>query len=275
MRSLFDNHNHCEFSFDGKRTTVEASSRVAFEKGLGGLCFADHCDMYVPEQTLVFAPKSCELVDIQAQQIEIERVQKLFPQIKILKGIEIGMHHKCREEVKRMMTENSFDQVIGSIHYIDNTDPFYGSFFEGRTWKEAYGYYLETLYNEMTAWGDFDIMGHYDYVVRYCNYEQVDILYKDFSDIFDEMLRYLVHNGKALEINTKSYQNYKGRQANLDMNILKRYREMGGEIISFGSDSHDAHVVGTDFEKYAALAKSAGFRWAAHYEKRQLVQLPL
>jgi histidinol-phosphatase (PHP family) len=231
--------------------------------------------MYVPEQTLVFAPKSCELVDIQAQQIEIERVQKLFPQIKILKGIEIGMHHKCREEVKRMMTENSFDQVIGSIHYIGNTDPFYGSFFEGRTWKEAYGYYLETLYNEMTAWGDFDIMGHYDYVVRYCNYEQVDILYKDFSDIFDEMLRYLTHNGKALEINTKSYQNYKGRQANLDMNVLKRYREMGGEIISFGSDSHDAHVVGTDFEKYAALAKSAGFRWAAHYEKRQLVQLPL
>lgn len=275
MRSLFDNHNHCEFSFDGKRTTVEASSRVAFEKGLGGLCFADHCDMYVPEQTLVFAPKSCELVDIQAQQIEIERVQKLFPQIKILKGIEIGMHHKCREEVKRMMTENSFDQVIGSIHYIDNTDPFYGSFFEGRTWKEAYGYYLETLYNEMTAWGDFDIMGHYDYVVRYCNYEQVDILYKDFSDIFDEMLRYLIHNGKALEINTKQSGGGNTRPTVLDKELLLRYRDMGGEIISLGSDSHIPEGVADKFPDYAAFLKSLGFRWSAHYEKRQLVQLPL
>ena len=275
MKSLFDNHNHCEFSFDGKRTTVEASSRVAAEKGLGGLCFADHCDIFVPEQTLEFAPKSKDLVDVAAQQAEIDRVQELFPQIKILKGIEIGMHPNCREDVIRMMKENSFDQVIGSIHYIDDTDPFYGSFFAGKTWKEAYGYYLETIYREMSAWGDFDIMGHYDYVVRYCDYDQVDILYKDFSDIFDEMFRYLIHNGKALEINTKSYQNYKGRQANLDLDVLKRYREMGGEIISFGSDSHDAHVVGTDFEKYAAIVKSLGFKWAAHYEKRQLVQLPL
>ena len=144
----------------------------------------------------------------------------------------------------------------------------------GRT-QGTYGYYLETIYREMSAWGDFDIMGHYDYVVRYCDYDQVDSLYKDFSDIFDEIFRYLIHNGKALEINTKSYLNYNGRQANLDLDVLKRYREMGGEIISFGSDSHDAHAVGTDFEKYAAIVKSLGFRWAAHYEKRQLIQLPL
>ena len=275
MKSLFDNHSHCEFSFDGKRTTVEASSKVAAEKGLGGLCFADHCDIFVPQQTLELSPRSGDLADIPAQQAEIERVQELFPQIRILKGIEIGMHPQCREQVKKLMAENRFDQVIGSIHYIDDTDPFFGGYFEGKTWREAYGYYLETIYREMSAWGDFDIMGHYDYVVRYCDYDQVDILYKDFSDIFDEMFRYLIHNGKALEINTKSYLNYNGRQANLDLDVLKRYREMGGEIISFGSDSHDAHAVGTDFEKYAAIVKSLGFRGAAHYEKRQLVQLPL
>ena len=275
LKNLFDNHNHCEFSFDGKRTTVEASSKAAVEKGLGGLCFADHCDIFVPEQTLSISPRSKDLVDVEAQQAEIDRVQDLFPQIKILKGIEIGMHPRCREQVKQIMAKHNFDQVIGSIHYIEDTDPFFGSYFEGKSWQEAYRCYLETIYNEMTAWGDFDIVGHYDYIVRYCDYEQVDILYKNFSDVFDEIFRYLIHNGKALEINTKSYQNYRGRQASLDLNVLKRYREMGGEIISFGSDSHDAHVVGTDFEKYAAIAKSAGFRWAAHYEKRQLIQLPL
>jgi histidinol-phosphatase (PHP family) len=78
-----------------------------------------------------------------------------------------------------------------------------------------------------------------------------------------------------LEINTKSYQNFNGRQASLDKNVLLRYREMGGEIISFGSDSHYLEHVGLEFEKYAAIVKSLGFKWTAHYEKRKLVQLPL
>ena len=76
MKSLFDNHNHCEFSFDGKRTSVEASSKVAADKGLGGLCFADHCDIFVPLQTLELSPRSGDLADIPAQQAEIERVQE-------------------------------------------------------------------------------------------------------------------------------------------------------------------------------------------------------
>ena len=137
MRALFDNHNHCEFSFDGKRTTVEASARVAATKGLGGLCFTDHCDIFVPEQTLTFSPRSNDLVDVEAQQTEINRVQALLPQIKILKGIEIGMHPRCREEVKLVMSRHNFDQVIGSIHYIEDTDPFFGSFFEGKSWQKA------------------------------------------------------------------------------------------------------------------------------------------
>ena len=272
MKSLFDNHNHCEFSFDGKRTTVEASSKVAAEKGLGGLCFADHCDIFVPQQTLERSPRSGDLADIPAQQAEIERVQELFPQIRILKGIEIGMHPQCREQVKKLMAENRFDQVIGSIHYIDDTDPFFGGYFEGKTWREAYGYYLETIYREMSAWGDFDIMGHYDYVVRYCNYDQVDILYKDFSDIFDEIFRFLIYEGKALEINTKSYEGHRGRIVGLDDNVLYRYREMGGEIVSLGSDSHEPSRVGAGFVRHAEHLKALGFRWTAHYENRKLIQ---
>lgn len=275
MKNLFDNHNHSEFSFDGKRTSIEASTRAAYEKGLGGLCFSDHYDIYVPEETLKISPHSCELADIPAQRAEIDRVQMLFPDTEILKGIEIGMHPKCRTQIKELLENYSFDQVIASVHYIGETDPFYGGFFKDKTWQEAYRTYLESIYNEMILIEDFDIMGHYDYIVRYCDYDQVDILYKDFSDIFDEMFRYLIQNGKALEINTKSYQNYRGRQAEIDNNVLLRYKEMGGEIISFGSDSHDAFNVGLDFRKYSALAKSLGFRWSAHYRERRLVQLPL
>ena len=223
-----------------------------------------------------------ETFDVNAQQAEIDRVQALIDgriggerKFRILKGIEIGMHEDCHGEIRRTLGENSFDQVIASVHYLDGIDPFYGGYYEGKDWKEAYGHYLETIWKEMTWLKDFDIMGHFDYVVRYAPYSSTSLLYRDFSDILDEMFRYLIQEGKALEINTKSYQEYNGRLVTIDTEVLKRYRELGGEIVSFGSDSHDSHRIGHAIMEHALLLKSLGFRWSAHYESRRLVQLPL
>lgn len=279
---LFDNHNHSEFSFDGKRTSVEKSTLAAADAGLGGVAFTDHCDFFVPAMKAEYEQLVPETFDVNAQQAEIDRVQALIDgriggerKFRILKGIEIGMHEDCHGEIRRTLGENSFDQVIASVHYLDDIDPFYGGYYEGKDWKEAYGHYLETIWKEMTWLKDFDIMGHFDYVVRYAPYSRTSLLYRDFSDILDEMFRYLIQEGKALEINTKSYQEYNGRLVTIDTEVLKRYRELGGEIVSFGSDSHDAHRIGHAIMEHALLLKSLGFRWSAHYESRRLVQLPL
>lgn len=279
---LFDNHNHSEFSFDGKRTSVEKSTLAAADAGLGGVAFTDHCDFFVPAMKAEHEQLVPETFDVNAQQAEIDRVQALIDgriggerKFRILKGIEIGMHEDCHGEIRRTLEENSFDQVIASVHYLDGIDPFYGGYYEGKDWKEAYGHYLETIWKEMTWLKDFDIMGHFDYVVRYAPYSRTSLLYRDFSDILDEMFRYLIQEGKALEINTKSYQEYNGRLVTIDTEVLKRYRELGGEIVSFGSDSHDSHRIGHAIMEHALLLKSLGFRWSAHYESRRLVQLPL
>lgn len=274
---LFDNHNHSQFSFDGKRSSVESAAHAAEAQGLGGIAFTDHCDFFVPEMKAAHETVVSETFDIAAQQEEISRVQEIpdLRGLKLLKGIELGMHENHRDDVRKILEENRFDQVIASIHYLDDTDPFYGGYYEEKDWKHAYGHYLETIYKEMTALKDFDIMGHFDYVVRYAPYPQTCMKYKDFSDIFDEMFRYLIHEGKALEINTKSYQEYRGRTVTLDNDVLLRYKELGGEIISLGSDSHDPSRVGHNFEDFALLLKSLGFRWTAHYEHRKLVQLAL
>ena len=273
---LFDNHNHSQFSFDGGRTSVEASARAAIAAGLKGICFSDHCDHYVPPMKAAFEQIRPEYFNVPEQQEEITRVQNMLGDgIRILKGIEIGMYEECHEQIRKVLNDNSFDQVLASVHYIDKTDPYYGGYYEGKDWKEAYGGYLETIYREMIWLKDFDIMGHFDYIARYAPYTKTSILYKDFSDIFDEMFRYIIQEGKALEINTKSYQDFDGRRPVLDTDILKRYREMGGEIISFGSDSHSPDKVGTQLPHYAQLLKKHGFRWGAHFEKRKLVQLPL
>ena len=279
---LFDNHNHSEFSFDGKRTSVEKSTLAAADAGLGGVAFTDHCDFFVPAMKAEYEQLVPETFDVNAQQAEIDRVQALIDgriggerKFRILKGIEIGMHEDCHGEIRRTLGENNFDQVIASVHYLDGIDPFYGGYYEGKDWKEAYGHYLETIWKEMTWLKDFDIMGHFDYVVRYAPYSSTSLLYRDFSDILDEMFRYLIQEGKALEINTKSYQEYNGRLVTIDTEVLKRYRELGGEIVSFGSDSHDSHRIGHAIMEHALLLKSLGFRWSAHYESRRLVQLPL
>jgi len=244
------------------------------DENLAGLAFTDHCDFFVPALKAQNENLVPETFDIALQQQEIDRIQGTTD-LRILKGIEIGMHEDHHDDIRRTLSENTFDQVIASVHYLDGIDPFWGGYYEDKDWKTAYGHYLETIYTEMTWLCDFDIMGHFDYVVRYAPYPQTCLKYRDFSDILDEMLKYLVQEGKALEINTKSYQDFKGREISLDPEVLARYREIGGEIISLGSDSHDPHRVGHDFRHFASLLKSMGFRWTAHYEKRKLVQLPL
>lgn len=299
MHILYDNHNHSQFSFDGKRTSVEESAAAARANGLAGICFTDHCDFYVPPMKAAFENLVPETFDVKAQQSEIDRVNTLMSSNKkdslrtdgeaatetagqsrpddfrIFKGVEIGMQRSCRDRIREFLAGNSFDEVIASVHYLDDTDPFYGGYYEGKDWKTAYGHYLETIYEEMTWLGDFDIMGHYDYVARYAPYPQASILYRDFGDIFDAILKYLAENGKAIEINTKTYQDYKGRTPVLDRHILLRFKELGGEAISLGSDSHDPIRPGDKFIQYAEFVRSLGFRHLAHFEGRRLVMTPI
>lgn len=277
MTDLYDNHNHSQFSFDGGRTSVGKTVNSAIGKGLAGVCFTDHCDFFVPPMKAKYEEYVPEVFDVETRNAEIDKVNAKCPQdFHVFKGIEIGVQKSERDKIAAHLEKYSFDEIIASVHYLDDTDPFWGGYYEGKTWRYAYGHYLETLYDEMVWLGDrFDIMGHYDYVTRYAPYPECSILYKDFPDILDSMLRYLAENGKALEINTKTYQDFKGRTPVLDKNILMRYRELGGEIISLGSDSHDADRVGFNFERTAALVSSCGFRYLAHFDKRKPVMLPI
>lgn len=272
---LFDLHNHSEFSFDSKGSTVLKTALAAREKGLGGFAVTDHFEYYSPAVKEKLAEKEPETFDVSAQQAAIDKARLEVPGIEIFKGIEVGLCSVRHDDIRAFLAPLEFDQITVSVHNLDDMTPFMKDYYIGKTWREAYGRYLEYLYQEMVWFEDFDVMGHYDYVTRYPDYGQVDMLYRDFPDLFDAIFKYLIENGKALEINTKSYQLYKGRHPQLDENVLRRYRDMGGEIVAFGSDSHDSSLVGLDFEKYAAILRSCGFRYLAHYSNRRLVMSSL
>jgi len=295
---FYDTHSHSQFSFDGKRTSVEKSAKSALLNGLGGICFTDHYDAYVPKMIEKGDPQVSEMFDIPAQQAEIDRLNSILragkiekdgfldgiprsewskvKKFKIFKGIELGLYDKAHDAIHKVLQDNEFDEVIASLHYIDETDPYYGHYYNGKNWKEAFGHYLEMLYKEIKWLGkDFDIMGHFDYIVRYAPYPKSSIFYNDFSAEIDEILKFLIQEGKCLEINTKTYQKYGIRTPELDSDILLRYRELGGELISLGSDSHTAESVGNKFMYYAQFVKMYGFRWLAHYEGRRLKQVTI
>lgn len=277
---FFDTHNHSQFSFDGKETTVEKSALAAASKGFGGICFTDHCDFYVPKMKEQFEPIVSEVFDVDAQQEEIDRVNRMAAdgafggavprKFRILKGIELGLGEKNHEQAKDLLSRHRFDQIIASVHYLEDTDPYFGPYYKGKNWKEAYGRYLEALLRGMRRLGDFDVMGHFDYIARYAPYPKESVLYKDFPGLFDEIFKYLIENGKGLEINTKSYKAYGLRIPSLDKDILIRYLELGGEILCLGSDSHTPEQVGFRFDYFAQYVKMFGFRRLGHFEGRRL-----
>lgn len=256
-----DSHLHSQFSPDSIMTLEEAVER-AQELNLAAIAVTDHVDLKSPPSnyTFYFEPEE--------QQALIDQLQR-ESSFKIFKGVEVGLQENNIEESLQFVNSHSFDSIIGALHYVDEEDPFYGHYYKGREEKRAYRRYLELLYNLTTQFEEFDILAHYDFVARYSPYGERIIRYRDFSDIFDALFKYLIENGKALEINTSTYRDREGGATELDHNVLHRYREMGGELITLGSDSHSIERVGERFEPFAHLLKGLGFKYITHFEKRK------
>ncbi len=273
-KKFFDTHNHSEFSGDSV-STVKKSVISAIEMGLGGICFTDHYEF--PDSIAMAREHFIEeqQFNVELQQKVIDEVQIEYPEIKVLKGVEIGYTEERKEEAKALVKKYPFDQVILSIHQMEGLDPWIGEYYKGKTYEEAYGGYLEALYEGMCNLKDFDSIGHYDYIARYPDYPETAIMYKDFPDLLDEMFKFLIYKGKALEINTKTYKELRGRTPTIDMNLLKRYKELGGELICLASDSHSPFKVGDKLDWAADIVASAGFKYITHFENRKPISLLL
>jgi histidinol-phosphatase (PHP family) len=263
MARLIDTHTHSNFSPDSEMCIGDAMNAAA-KLGLSGIAFTDHLDLKAPGGDTRFA------FDPLLQQAEIIK-HRDKADVKLFTGIELGLQPENLSDIRSFLTSCTFDTVIASIHFVDGVDPYQRQYYVEKTEKRAYGRYLELIYEMITAFPDFDILGHYDYIARYAPYKTRSILYKDFPDHLDLILGYLSANGKALEINTNTYRFRNGDTPVLDHNILKRFRELGGEFISIGSDAHAYDRVGEQFEFYINLIESSGFRYITHFDQRRAV----
>lgn len=264
-----DMHVHSKFSSDSSEEP-ETIIQTSLKKGFSHVYFTDHHD--------VDFPVSAEEPDMDFQlnfkkyfEILSNLKEQYNNQIELLIGVEMGLCPEITEKATNLVHHYPFDFVIGSSHLTSlvNGDPYWPSYYEGKTPVEAYREYFISEVENVKRTDAFDVYGHLDYAVRYCPDKTFQYQFQDYADIFKELFKLLIEKGKGIEINTAGLS--KMGMAHPHVDALRLYRQMGGEIITIGSDAHSADNIGYGFDTAEDLLKDCGFSHYTTFKKRKPV----
>ena len=262
-----DLHVHTSFSGDSD-ASPESMIEAAIKCGLETICITDHLDedFTEPEFEIDFSEYFSTLKGLQ---------EKYKGKIDVRIGMEYGFQSHLGKSCREIVKKHPFDFVIGSMHLLNGEDVYYGKCFEYMTDEEVYRKMFESTLECIQNVTDFDVLGHIDYVVRYGNEQEKAYSYEKFADIIDAILKHLISNGKGLEINTAGWK-YGLPFAHPHVDVLKRYQELGGKILTIGSDAHKPEHVAYDFHKVSDVLRACGFKYYTEFKQRKAIfrQLP-
>ena len=261
-----DFHMHTQFSSDSE-TPVRAMLDSAVEKGLKTVCITDHIDKDYPE-TPDFG-KDAFLFDVSEYFRELEKLRDEYRgKLDVRIGVEIGLQPHLGEYYRTFVDRYPFDFVIGSMHVIHGQDPYYREMFRERSDEEVYREAFQATLEDLEHVEDFDVLGHLDYVVRYGLKQGEEYSYRKFADEIDAILEKVIRMGKGIEMNMGGLK-YGLGFCNPHTDVIKRYRELGGEIITVGADAHKPEHVAFEFGKAEDILRSCGFRHYAEFKDRR------
>lgn len=257
-----DCHVHTNISHDGISSMQEYLD-IAKEVNVDEITFTEHYDIYDGMKT------NLTTLDIDKYYKEYIRLKELND-FKFNFGVEIGLQPDIHTVIKETVKKHQFDFIIGSSHITCKKDMAMDkSFFDGLTRNQAYmKYFKEVLENIKTYDNEFDVYGHLDYVVRYGGYLSKKIEYNEFRDILDEILINLIKKDKGIEINTSGIK-YGLESPHPNIDIVKRYKELGGKIITIGSDAHKIEYLGKYFDVVYDMLESLSIEEVAIFHNRE------
>lgn len=263
---LIDCHLHtAAFSCDA-RATLDGLIARARQIGLDMITTTEHVD---------FDPRDgCyghyDQVRHMAQRAWVR--ESGFGKLKVQIGVEVDYQAHYEAEVRAFLDGAAYDLVIGSVHYANGAFIFGPAFFDAPE-RESYGAYFEQALRAVDS-GLFDVLGHLDIVKRYGVEHYGPFEPACYAEQIDALLRACVETGTGLEINTSGYRGPPG-EAFPSLPVLSRYHELGGELLTIGSDAHTVEDLGRDIPLAIELARQAGFRRIAAFVDRQPVWLPI
>ena len=256
---MIDYHLHSSFSKDGKEQMYNMCL-AAKKAGLKYIAITDHLDY---DDLL---PENWEIKDITSPEgylATVNRMRGQFPMLDIALGVEAGYTASGQKTVIEKINLIKPDFVIGSLHFVNGIDIYHEIFFEGKTKKQAYDFYFEKLLESIKPLSEYsNIIGHLTYISkgRHIPYDNVKVEYSEHGEIIDEILKQIISFNMGIEINTSGLLRKVGLMLP-HFEIVKRYRQLGGEILSIGSDAHLTQHVGNALKEAADMAKEAGFEY--------------
>ena len=275
---LMDCHTHTQFSVDSEADIGLCVKRAA-ELGLAAYAITDHCECnawYGEEHYSDDEKKLRESFDYAADfEKSVSAVtalkEKYAGKLNLLCGVELGQILHDTDAAKIVNADKRVDFIIGSVHQVLGEQDFYFIDYEKLTMDEIYDLlerYFREVY-ELSRTDLFDVVGHITYCLRYMkqrNGIEADI--SRYDDIIAETFRNLAQNGKGIEINTSGLRQGFG-DCFPNLKYVKLFRDMGGEIITIGSDSHTVEDIAANSAGGTGIARAAGFTRAAYFRKRK------
>jgi histidinol-phosphatase (PHP family) len=263
-----DYHTHSNYSFDGK-ATMDAMIERAIKLGLEEYAITDHIDFGYPH------PKTLGPYDISHIVIAMEAAKAEYDgRIKVLAGVEIGLRPDVADIAQQMVDAHDFDFVIGSLHDAHGIDFFWPEFYRGRSKDEAYALYYENLLEMVRLCDAYDVLGHFDYINRLGKIAYNDATGTDNCQIIDDILKIVISKGKGIEINTAGIT-YGIGYPHPHIDVLRRYIQLGGEIITVGSDAHTPGNIAKHFDRVYEILRQLGVKYITRFDKRKPIFVPL
>jgi histidinol-phosphatase (PHP family) len=257
---MYDYHTHSSFSADSDEP-LETMVLRAISLSIREYAVTDHYDPNYRNAAYDFG------LDLAAYTGELERIaEKYGADVKLIKGIELGIQHDVTEDCLAMTRAYPFDFVIGSFHCAEGFDisvPEYAERPAEALYRGFYGYVRDCL----KVYKDYDVLGHLNVIDRYAARIPKDEVCRD---LVEDILRILVDDGKGLEINTSCFRYGMGERTTPTADMLRFYARAGGEIVTIGSDAHRARDVGAMLDRAAAMARDAGLKYLATFENRKV-----
>lgn len=270
---MFDYHTHTIYSADvpdDSGFTVDVMCDTAIKKGISEIAITDHCDIDGITMRDFLSPDFVKVYsDIR------DARNKYGHKIKILFGIEFGQPIYLPEVSWDLVQSYPFDIVIGSVHSVRGIYDLFNLDFSKLTYSEIERYwqmYIEEMH-EMIEWGDFDVLAHITYPLRYLLRDGVtdfppdrDMLLRDFEPIFKK----IIERDICLECNTSGLRKKNGDPFPAD--LMSLYYSMGGRRVTIGSDAHSPKDIGADFDRVINELRAIGFDSITRIEQRKKIQ---
>ncbi len=273
---LADYHVHSAYS-DDSVCPMEDMVQQALRLGLEELCFTDHVDYGIKRdwndpQGIVYRhggpgePDSIALANVDYPRYveEIAALQKKYAgQFTIRMGLEFGMQTHTIPEYERLFASYPWDFIILSVHEVEDKEFWTQDFQAERTQREYNERYYEEMLQLVRRYHNYSVLGHMDLITRY---DKAGIYPFDrIKPFIEEILRTVIADGKGIEVNTSCYR-YGLADLTPSRQILALYRELGGEILTIGSDGHKAEQLGAKIPETLAEVKEMGFRYICTFE---------